>query len=107
MHVGEWLADPGAPAARRASERHRYLARSNAIHQTGRRLNPRIYLFHRSDNREQRRTILLVEHKMDVLRRLADRVVVLHQGALMADGAPAEIVASKIVQEAYLGIRNA
>ncbi len=53
------------------------------------------------------RTILLVEHKMDVLRRLADRVVVLHQGALMADGAPAEIVASKIVQEAYLGIRNA
>lgn len=51
------------------------------------------------------KTILLVEHKMDVVRRLADRVIVLHQGALVADGAPAEVVASPIVQEAYLGIR--
>ena len=52
------------------------------------------------------KTILLVEHKMDVVRRLADRVIVLHQGALMADGAPAEVVALPIVQEAYLGIRR-
>lgn len=52
-------------------------------------------------------TVLLVEHKMDVLRRLADRVVVLHQGALVADGLPAEIVASDIVQRAYLGARPA
>jgi branched-chain amino acid transport system ATP-binding protein len=51
------------------------------------------------------KTILLVEHKMDVVRRLADRVIVLHQGALVADGLPAEVVASAIVQEAYLGIR--
>jgi branched-chain amino acid transport system ATP-binding protein len=51
------------------------------------------------------KTVLLVEHKMDVVRRLADRVVVLHQGALVADGEPAEVVASAIVQEAYLGIR--
>ena len=54
---------------------------------------------------EPGRTILLVEHKMDVVRRLADRVIVLHQGALVADGEPAEIVASKVVREAYLGIR--
>jgi branched-chain amino acid transport system ATP-binding protein len=53
------------------------------------------------------KTILLVEHKMDVVRRLADRVIVLHQGALVADGAPAEVVASAIVQEAYLGVRPA
>jgi branched-chain amino acid transport system ATP-binding protein len=51
------------------------------------------------------KTVLLVEHKMDVVRRLADRVIVLHNGALVADGAPAEVVASPIVQEAYLGIR--
>jgi branched-chain amino acid transport system ATP-binding protein len=50
------------------------------------------------------RTVLLVEHKMEVVRRLADRVVVLHQGRLVADGAPQDIVASAIVQEAYLGI---
>ena len=48
--------------------------------------------------------ILLVEHKMDVVRELADRIVVLHNGTLVADGAPAEVIASPIVQEAYLGI---
>jgi branched-chain amino acid transport system ATP-binding protein len=57
--------------------------------------------------REQRdQTILLVEHKMEVVRRLADRVIVLHQGKLVADGAPAEVVASPIVQEAYLGVAH-
>src|SRR5213079_3627567 len=35
------------------------------------------------------KTVLLVEHKMDVVRSLADRIIVLHQGALVADGAPA------------------
>ena len=49
------------------------------------------------------RTILLVEHKMDVVRELADRIVVLHNGALVADGEPAEVIASPIVQQAYLG----
>lgn len=53
------------------------------------------------------KTILLVEHKMDVVRRLADRVIVLHNGALVADGEPAAVVASAIVQEAYLGVRPA
>jgi len=50
------------------------------------------------------RTILLVEHKMDVVRSLADRIVVLHNGRLVADGEPAEVIASPIVQEAYLGV---
>ena len=50
------------------------------------------------------KTILLVEHKMDVVRSLADRIIVLHQGQLVADGAPAEVIASPIVQEAYLGV---
>ncbi|AUQ97543.1 branched-chain amino acid transport system ATP-binding protein [Phaeobacter inhibens] len=49
------------------------------------------------------RTVLLVEHKMDVIRTLADRIIVLHNGALAADGAPAEVMASDIVQEAYMG----
>ena len=50
------------------------------------------------------KTVLLVEHKMDVVRSLADRIIVLHQGELVADGAPAEVIASPVVQEAYLGI---
>lgn len=50
------------------------------------------------------KTVLLVEHKMDVVRSLADRIIVLHQGELVADGAPAEVIASPVVQEAYLGV---
>ena len=53
---------------------------------------------------DKSKTILLVEHKMDVVRELADRIVVLHNGTLVADGAPAEVIASPIVQEAYLGL---
>ena len=53
------------------------------------------------------KTILLVEHKMDVVRSLADRIVVLHQGRLVADGEPAAVIASPIVQEAYLGVAAA
>jgi branched-chain amino acid transport system ATP-binding protein len=54
--------------------------------------------------RDSTKIILLVEHKMDVVRSLADRIIVLHNGRLVADGAPAEVIASPIVQEAYLGI---
>jgi branched-chain amino acid transport system ATP-binding protein len=50
------------------------------------------------------RLILLVEHKMDVVRELADRIVVLHNGQLVADGEPAAVIASPVVQQAYLGI---
>ena len=53
------------------------------------------------------KTILLVEHKMDVVRELADRIIVLHNGTLVADGQPAEVIASPIVQEAYLGVAPA
>ena len=53
---------------------------------------------------DKTKTILLVEHKMDVVRELADRIIVLHNGTLVADGEPAEVIASPVVQEAYLGI---
>jgi len=53
------------------------------------------------------RTILLVEHKMDVIRSLADRIIVLHNGALVADGEPQAVIESPVVQEAYLGIEPA
>jgi branched-chain amino acid transport system ATP-binding protein len=47
--------------------------------------------------------ILLVEHKMDVVRELADRIIVLHNGQLVADGEPDAVIASPVVQSAYLG----
>jgi branched-chain amino acid transport system ATP-binding protein len=53
---------------------------------------------------EGSKTILLVEHKMDVVKSLADRIVVLHNGQLVADGVPAEVIGSAVVQEAYLGV---
>ncbi len=84
-------------------------------------LNPRVFMFDEPTagmsvdeapvvldliaelKRDHTRTVLLVEHKMDVIRSLADRIIVLHNGALVADGDPAEVIASDVVQEAYMG----
>jgi branched-chain amino acid transport system ATP-binding protein len=57
--------------------------------------------------RETHKTVLLVEHRMDVVTRLADRIIVLQDGALIADGPPAEVVALPQVQQAYLGVHGA
>ncbi len=48
-------------------------------------------------------TVVLVEHDMDVVFRLADRITVLHQGRVIADGEPAAVKANAEVQTAYLG----
>lgn len=53
------------------------------------------------------RTILLVEHKLDVIRSLADRIIVLHNGAMVADGTPAEVMSSDVVRDAYMGAKSA
>ena len=52
---------------------------------------------------QRNKTVILVEHKLDVVRSLADRIIVLHQGQLVADGEPADVMASQVVREAYLG----
>ncbi|MDV7142390.1 ABC transporter ATP-binding protein [Tropicimonas sp. TH_r6] len=53
--------------------------------------------------RDHTKTVLLVEHKMDVVRALADRIIVLHNGELLADGPPEEVMSSQIVRDVYLG----
>src|SRR5579883_1272870 len=49
------------------------------------------------------RTLVIVEHDMDAMFELAERITVLHEGALLAEGTPAEIQRNSLVQEAYLG----
>ncbi len=48
-------------------------------------------------------TLLIVEHDMDVVLGLADRVTVLHNGRVIADGAPEAVRADARVQEVYMG----
>lgn len=49
------------------------------------------------------KTVLLVEHNMNVVMSLSDRISVMHLGQLLAEGAPTEIAANPTVQQAYLG----
>ena len=48
-------------------------------------------------------TVLLIEHNMSVVMELADRITVMNDGAILAEGTPAEIAANLEVQQAYLG----
>ncbi|GAA1951283.1 ABC transporter ATP-binding protein [Kitasatospora viridis] len=57
----------------------------------------------RAVHRDQGRTVLMVEHHMDVLLGLADRLAVMHHGTLLALDAPARLMADATVQQAYLG----
>jgi branched-chain amino acid transport system ATP-binding protein len=53
--------------------------------------------------RERGLTVLFTEHDMDVVFAVADRIMVLHQGRVIAEGRPAEVRADAQVQKVYLG----
>ncbi|HEY3018096.1 MAG TPA: ABC transporter ATP-binding protein [Gaiellaceae bacterium] len=57
----------------------------------------------RSVNREEGKTVLMVEHHMEVVTGLAERIAVMHHGALLACDTPKAIMADPTVQAAYLG----
>ena len=60
-------------------------------------------LEHVHELREHGFTFLLVEHDMDVIMNNCERVIVMHQGKVLADGSPAEIKSNERVIDAYLG----
>jgi branched-chain amino acid transport system ATP-binding protein len=64
---------------------------------------PEMMALIRRIQRERGKTVLMVEHRMDLIMGLADRMAVMHHGALLAIDTPERIVANEIVQSAYLG----
>jgi branched-chain amino acid transport system ATP-binding protein len=48
-------------------------------------------------------TLVIVEHDMDVVFRLAERITVLHEGRVIADGTPSAVRGDTLVNEVYLG----
>ncbi len=54
-------------------------------------------------HRDQKLTIVLIEHDMRVVFHLADRIMVLAEGKMLAEGTPQEIATNEAVQAAYLG----
>jgi ABC-type branched-subunit amino acid transport system ATPase component len=53
--------------------------------------------------RDQGKTLIIVEHNVEVINAVCERVVVLNHGQKIAEGTPREIQQNKIVQDAYLG----
>jgi branched-chain amino acid transport system ATP-binding protein len=50
-----------------------------------------------------KKTVMLVEHNMNVVMSVSDTITVMHYGRVLAEGAPAEIATNEEVQNAYLG----
>ena len=63
-------------------------------------------LGHVKDLREQGMTVLFVEHDMDMVRDISDWVIVMAQGAVIAEGPPLEVMADQRVIDAYLGAHH-
>jgi len=57
----------------------------------------------RSVHKEEGKTVLMVEHRMEVVIGLAERIAVMHHGALLAFNEPDKVMANETVQTAYLG----
>jgi branched-chain amino acid transport system ATP-binding protein len=52
---------------------------------------------------QSQKTVMLVEHNMNVVMSVSDTITVMHQGRVLAEGKPAEIADNRAVQSAYLG----
>ena len=64
---------------------------------------PQLVELIRSVHEQERKTVLMVEHHMEVVTDVAQRIAVMHHGALLACDTPAAVMANETVQSAYLG----
>jgi branched-chain amino acid transport system ATP-binding protein len=64
---------------------------------------PQLVELIRAIHQEEKKTVLMVEHHIDVVTGLAQRIAVMHHGALLACDTPAAVMANDTVQSAYLG----
>jgi branched-chain amino acid transport system ATP-binding protein len=64
---------------------------------------PQLVELIRSVHEQERKTVLMVEHHMEVVTGIAQRIAVMHHGALLACDTPAAVMANATVQSAYLG----
>jgi len=64
---------------------------------------PQLVELIRSVHAQERKTVLMVEHHMEVVTGIAQRIAVMHHGALLACDTPAAVMANETVQSAYLG----
>jgi branched-chain amino acid transport system ATP-binding protein len=56
--------------------------------------------------RDEGRTVLFVEHDMDMVRDISDWVIVMAQGQIVAEGTPSEVMSNPAVIDAYLGAHH-
>ena len=64
---------------------------------------PQLVELIRSVHEQERKTVLMVEHHMEVVTGIAQRIAVMHHGAILACDTPAAVMANETVQSAYLG----
>ena len=57
----------------------------------------------KSVQRDEGKTVLMVEHHIDVVTGVADRIAVMHHGSLLACDTPARVMENETVQAAYVG----